>query len=270
MHLEHDVLGPASGDPLVIVQGLGDQLTKWADGFPRALIERGFRVVRFDNRDAGLSARAEAEYALEDLAADTVTVLDRVGVERAHLVGASMGGMVAQLVAARHPDRVSSLTSIMSSTGNPELSPPGEAALAALLATAPDPAADEAAYLAHTLGVARVLGSPGYPDDDRSLRANLLAAVRRAHHPAGTARQLAAVLSDGDRRARLAGVITPTLVVHGLDDPLFAVDHAHDTVAAIRGARLLTLPGVGHHLPAALYGTVADAVAELRTGAPRR
>ncbi|MFI5611683.1 alpha/beta fold hydrolase [Amycolatopsis sp. NPDC051903] len=266
--LAHDILGTALADPLIIIQGLGDQLTKWDDGFPQALVARGFRVIRCDNRDVGLSPRCPGGYSLADMAGDTIALLDHVGVARAHVVGVSLGGMVAQLVAAEHPSRVLSLTSIMSSTGNPALSPPNTEVLTALTAPAPDPA-DEDAFAAHARRLARMMGSPAYPDDEVTLRATLLAAARWAHDPAGVTRQLAAAVSDGDRRERLARITAPVLVVHGRDDPLFALDHARDTAASVRGAQLLELPGMGHNLPRALYATVADAIAALRASPHR-
>ncbi|WP_432846354.1 alpha/beta fold hydrolase [Amycolatopsis sp. CA-161197] len=272
--LEYDTVGPESGEPLVVVQGLGDQLTKWADGFPQALAARGFFVIRFDNRDAGLSTSfseagapdpsgsAKPPYRLEDMAADVVAVLDAAGVGRAHLVGASMGGMIAQLVAAGHPHRTLSLTSVMSSTGNPALPPPTPEAVTALTAPAPDPA-DEKAYLDHAAAAARTLGSPAYPYDEAELRATLLSTVHRAHNPGGVQRQLAALLADGDRRARLRHITAPTLVIHGADDPLIPPAAGEDTASTIPGARLLVLPGMGHNLPRELYDRVADAIAQL-------
>lgn len=199
------------------------------------------------------------------MAADTVAVLDAASAARAHVVGVSMGGMIGQLVAAEYPSRVLSLTSIMSSTGNPELSEAGATALAALMSRGPDPSEDEDAFADHALGIAKILGSPAYPDDEAELRATLLAETRRSHDPDGTARQIQAVIRDGDRRRRLGRITAPTLVVHGSNDPLFAADHARDTAASIPGARLLMMPGMGHHLPRALHSTVADAIAQFRT-----
>ncbi|QYN22039.1 alpha/beta fold hydrolase [Amycolatopsis sp. DSM 110486] len=276
--LEYDTVGPDSGEPLVVVQGLGDQLTKWDDGFPQALAARGFFVIRFDNRDAGLSTHfpdagipdlgavsagsAELPYCLEDMAADVVAVLDAVGVDRAHLVGASMGGMIAQLVAADHPHRTRSLTSIMSSTGNPALPPPTPEAITALTAPAPDPSNEEV-YLNHVAAAAQALGSPAYPYDEAELRATILSTVHRDHDPAGLQRQLAALLANGDRRAKLRRITAPTLVIHGADDPLIPPAAAEDTASTIPGAELLVIPGMGHNLPRELYDRVADAIARL-------
>ncbi|MEU3983815.1 alpha/beta hydrolase [Streptomyces sp. NPDC026672] len=281
--LEYDTLGPVSGEPLLIVQGLGDQMVKWDDGFHQALVHRGFRVIRFDNRDAGLSTHLDEEpvpdwttalaeaaqglapdvpYGLEDMAVDALAVLDALGVTRAHLVGVSMGGMIAQLLAADHPARVLSLTSIMSSTGNPAIPLARPEALAVLIAPTPDPS-DEDAYLAHALHVAKTLGSPGYPDDEAGLRARLLKAARRAFAPAGCGRQLAAIATGGDRRDKLKGITAPTLVIHGTDDPLVPIEAGQDTAECISGAELLAIPGMGHNLPAALYEDVADAITTL-------
>jgi pimeloyl-ACP methyl ester carboxylesterase len=192
--LEYDAIGSRSDEPLIIIQGLGDQMIKWSDGFHQALADRGFYVIRFDNRDVGLSTHLsevpvpdlvavltaigegrapDLPYQLGDIAADAAAVLDATGIERAHIVGASMGGMIAQLVAADYPRRTLSLTSIMSSTGNPTIPPAGPEAMAALTSPTPHPS-DEEAFLAHAVHVAKVLGSPGYPDDEAVLRANLI------------------------------------------------------------------------------------------------
>lgn len=280
--LEYDVMGQESGAPLLLIQGLGDQLTKWSDGFHHALVARGLRVIRFDNRDVGLSTHLDVEpvpdlaevqtalvegrtpdvpYHLEDMAADAVAVLDAVGVESAHIVGASMGGMIAQLVAADHPDRTRTLTSIMSSTGNPAAPQAMPEVIGALISPAPHPT-DEPAYLTHAVRVARLLGSPAFPEDESVLRANLLAAVRRSHDPAGFGRQVAALVANGDRRDRLRALEVPTLVIHGIDDPLLPVECGRETAAMVPGARLLTIPGMGHNLPAALYDRIADAIAD--------
>ncbi|MFR0357631.1 alpha/beta fold hydrolase [Streptomyces sediminimaris] len=284
IRLEYDVIGPTSGEPLLVVQGLGDQLTKWDDGFPQALVARGFQVIRFDNRDTGLSTHLDdapvpdldlvmaaaagapapaVPYTLDDMARDAVAVLDAVGVEYVHVLGASMGGMIAQLVAAHHADRVLTLTSLMSTTGNRALPLPTPQAIAVLTADAPDPRTDEDAWLEHSVAGARVLGSPGYPHDERRLRGALRAAVRRAHNPAGFLRQLAAISAAPDRRALLRELTVPALVVHGTDDPLLPFAGGQETADTIPGAAFLPLTGMGHHLPPQLYGTLADAVAAL-------
>lgn len=287
--LEYDTLGPRTGRPLLIIQGLGDQMIKWSDGFHQALVERGFFVIRFDNRDAGLSThlsdapvpdlgRAMLElatgrapsipYRLEDMAADAAAVLDAVGVPQAHIMGISMGGMIAQLFAINFGSRVLSLTSIMSSTGNRALPPAKPEAMAALTSPAPDPS-DEAAYLAHAVQAARAIGSPGYPEDENVLRANLTAAVRRSYDPAGFARQVAAIVMASDRRERLGGIKAPTLIIHGAADPLVPIAAGEDTAMAIPGSTLLAIEGMGHNLPRALYERVANAISEFVSSAEK-
>jgi pimeloyl-ACP methyl ester carboxylesterase len=281
--LEYDTIGSESGEPLLSVQGLGDQMIKWSDGFHQALSERGFYVIRFDNRDVGLSTHLDEApvpdfadllnsigegrvpdlpYRLEDMAADAVAVLDAAGIPRAHIAGASMGGMIAQIVAADYPKRILSLTSIMSSTGNPMLPPAGRDVIAALTSRTPDPS-DEEAFLVHAVRVARMLGSPGYPDDEKVLRANLLAAVKRNYDPAGFGRQLAAIAANGDRCEKLKRITAPALVIHGTDDLLVPFAAGEDTAASIAGAELLAIRGMGHSLPHALYRPIAEAIAGL-------
>jgi pimeloyl-ACP methyl ester carboxylesterase len=280
--LEYDTLGSCSGEPLLIIQGLADQMTKWSDGFHKGLVARGFFVIRFDNRDVGLSSHLNhlpppdlaavlgalaqgsvpaIPYCLEDMAADAAAVLAAVGVRRAHILGASMGGMIAQLFAASYPERTLSLISIMSSTGNPDLPPAKPEAMGALMAPAPDPS-DLEAYLAHAVNSANALGSPSYPEDEVVLKSNLTAFVQRSYDPAGVRRQIAAVLAGSDRRDRLGRVKSPALIIHGADDPLGPVEAGRDTAAAIPAAELKIIAGMGHNLPRALYDVVADAVAD--------
>jgi pimeloyl-ACP methyl ester carboxylesterase len=195
------------------------------------------------------------------MAGDAVAVLDAVGVERAHIVGASMGGMIAQLVAVEHPGRVLSLTSIMSTTGNSMLPPARPEAMAAL--TAPiSPQASLAEVLERGKMVSKAIGSPGYPSDDARLSERIERDFKRSFHPTGPARQMAAIVADGDRRERLAGVKAPTLVIHGADDPLVPVEGGRDTAEAIPGARIKEIPGMGHDLPLELVDEIAGAIAE--------
>jgi pimeloyl-ACP methyl ester carboxylesterase len=279
--IEYDTLGPTSGEPLLLIAGLGMQLIRWSGPFRELLVGRGFRVIRFDNRDAGLSThfngapvadleevaaarfrgeRPDVPYDLDDMARDTVGLLDALGIERAHIVGASMGGMIAQLVAADHAHRVHSLTLIMSTTGNPDLPPATPEAMAALMGRPPHPS-DEEAYLAHAARAVRAIGSPAYPAVEAELRARLLEAVRRNYDPAGSGRQMAAVAATGDRRERLRRITAPTLVVHGADDPLIRIEAAYDTAAHIAGAELMVIPGMGHDLPPALHPRIVAAIA---------
>lgn len=288
--LEYEIHGPADAAPLLLVMGLGAQLTLWPIELVNALVERGFRVIRYDNRDIGLSHKMEGArapgmvrhvlarrfgfnprvpYTLADMAADGVGLLDALGIDKAHVVGASMGGMIAQHIAFSHPGKVISLTSIMSTTGNPKLPAANREALAVL--TRRPASMAEAVLVEHGMLVGRTIGSPGYPADEARLRASTTANVRRSIYPAGMPRQLAAIIADGDRRARLAAVRAPTLVIHGEGDPLVPVEGGRDTAAHIPGARLKTIPGMGHDLPLALVDEIADAIAgHARNAAPER
>jgi pimeloyl-ACP methyl ester carboxylesterase len=277
----YDEFGPEGAPPVLLIMGLGAQMTRWSPAFCEAVADRGFRVIRFDNRDVGLSthfidagvpdmaavAQAVREgrkppvpYTLSDMAADAAGVLEALGIGRAHIVGASMGGMIAQLVAAEHPQRTLSLTSIMSNTGNPDTPRATPEAMAVLTNRPPHPS-DEEAYLAHSVAAARVTGSPAYPADEAVLRAQLLSDVKRCYEPTGFARQMAAVTASGDRREKLKTITAPTIVVHGEADPLVPVAGGRDTAANIRGAELMVIPGMGHDLPPVLYGAIADAIA---------
>lgn len=278
--IEVETHGPADAPPLLLIMGLGSQLIRWPQPLVDKLVARGFRVIRFDNRDAGLSQKfsgvpamsdviaalmagrkPDIPYTLDDMAADAVGVLDHVGAARAHVAGVSMGGMIGQLVAADYPDRVLSFTSIMSSSGNRELPPATPEAMAVLTTPSPDPHADEAGHVAHAIRNARVIGSPGFPFEEAFLRERALAEVRRSWAPQGVARQMAAVTVNGDRRARLARIVAPVVVVHGDSDPLIPLAGGKDTAANIPGAELRIVKGMGHDVPPGLYDTVVDAIA---------
>jgi len=284
--LEYETHGASSDPALLLIMGLGAQLTLWPIELVEALVARGFFVIRHDNRDIGLSTKfteagvpdmqavvtalmggkkPDIPYSLSDMAGDAVAVLDAVGVDKAHVVGASMGGMIAQLVAVEHPSRVLSLTSIMSTTGNPTLPPAKPEVMAALLTPiAPD--ADLEAAVMRGVSLWQTIGSPGFPADPARLRANVERDYRRSFHPTGPARQMAAIVADGDRRARLARITAPTLVIHGADDPLVPVEGGRDTAASIPGARLKEIPGMGHDLPLGLVDEIAGAIAEHAKG----
>jgi pimeloyl-ACP methyl ester carboxylesterase len=284
--LEVETHGDPANPPMLLIMGLGAQLTLWPIEFVEALVARGFYVVRFDNRDIGLSAKfthagrpnfpllvlmtkiglkPRLPYHLTDMAADAVALLDMLGLPKAHIVGVSMGGMIAQLVAATYPERVLSLTSIMSTTSNPKLPPPGKAALAALMTPVP-PEGGVGAYAEIGQMRAAAIGSPGYPADLQRQRERLECEYARSFHPTGAPRQYAAILADGDRRQRLKAITAPTLVIHGEDDPLITIHGGQDTAASIPGARLITYPGMGHDLPLALVDDMADAIAGLARG----
>jgi len=281
LSFEYDITGKDGDEPVLLIMGLGAQMTLWRQGFLDRLAARGYRVIRFDNRDAGLSEKLEAAgppdmaavlqayvekrlapaaYNLSDMANDAVGVLSGLGIERAHIVGASMGGMIAQLVAAEHPGRTLSLTSIMSTTGNRDLPPAKPEAMAVLNTPAPDPNVDLEGYLDSVVASSRVIGSPGWPADEADLRAFGLSNVKRCYYPVGFQRQYAAVLASPDRRPKLAGITVPTMVIHGEDDPLVPVEGGRDTAASIPGAELTLIPGMGHDVPPALYDRIVDAI----------
>ncbi len=288
--ITYDSFGSDKAPPVLLIMGLGAQMTRWRPEFCEQLAARGFRVIRFDNRDAGLSThlidagvpdmaevaaamqkgeKPDVPYTLSDMAADATGLLDALGLARAHIVGASMGGMIAQLVAADHPGHTLSLTSIMSTTGNPALPRATPEAMAVLTNRPPHPS-DEEAYLAHSLAAARVIGSPAYPVDEAVQRTQSLADVKRCYEPTGFARQIAAVTATGDRRAKLKTITAPTVVVHGAADPLVPVQGGHDTAENIPGAELVVIPGMGHDLPPVLYDTLIDAIVSVaeRSKAP--
>ncbi len=275
--LAYETFGSPQDIPLLLVMGLATQMIGWPDEFCRMLAGRGLYVVRFDNRDVGLSTHLDdagapdvlavmggdhsrVAYRLADMAEDTAGLLDALGLDGAHLVGASMGGMIAQTLAIRHPERVRSLTSIMSTTGDPAVGAPAEAALGALLAP---PATDRESAVQRAVDTYRVIGSPGFEFDEHGLRERAGLSFDRAYNPAGVARQLAAILASPDRTADLARVAVPTLVVHGEQDALIDVSGGRATAAAIPGAELLVVDGMGHDLPRAVWPELVDRITAL-------
>ena len=264
--------GDPSGVPLLLVMGFTAQLTAWPAPFVGELVARGFRVIRADNRDSGLSTHLDgvavnplevdptrAPYLLCDMATDLLGLLDHLGIARTHLVGESMGGMIAQELALDHPERVHSLCSIMSTTGAPDVGQPTAEAVLALLAP---PAPDREGALTRSVEVAAVIGSRSHPMAAEEVRRRAAEAYDRAFYPEGAGRQLAAMLSSGDRTERLRGLEVPTLVVHGLQDTLIQPDGGRATAAAIPGAKLLELAEMGHDLPAHLLTRIVDAIEE--------
>ena len=281
IQIEYEAYGDPANPPLLLIMGLGAQLTLWPIELVEALVERGYYVIRHDNRDIGLSTkfseagipnfrkvalmrmfglRARLPYRLTDMADDAAALLTELGIEDAHVVGGSMGGMIAQLVAINHPQRVRTLTSIFSTTGNRRLPPPRKEAMEALLSK-PPANADLEAVIPIGIKVARAIGSPAYPTPEDRLRQRITRDYHRSFFPEGAARQLCAILDDGDRRARLKKVTAPTLVIHGVDDPLVPVEGGRDTAKAIPGARLHEIPGMGHDLPLELVDEIAGAIA---------
>lgn len=264
----------ASGVPLLLVHGLGQQLTGWRPDLLKALVEKEFTVAVFDNRDVGLSTHldgvkadlkaigsgaAQPPYLVADLAADALAVMDAVGWDSAHVAGVSMGGMIAQQVAIDAPRRVRSLTSVMSTTGDRAVGRPQPGTLS-LLVTAPPP--DREGYIAHQLATWRTIGSPGYPTPEMELREAAEIAFDRAFDPRGTGRQFGAILASPDRTEGLRGLRVPALVVHGEDDPLVDISGGKATAAAIPGARGMYFPGMGHDLPRQLWPQFINALAE--------
>ena len=283
--IEVDDQGPANAEPLLLIMGLGMQLIGWPDDFVQLLVSRGFRVIRIDNRDAGLSQSfdhlgmphlalgalrhvlhlpVKAPYGLHDMAADAVGVLDVLNIQQAHICGASLGGMVSQHMAARHPQRVKSLTLMMTTSGSRKLPQPNWRVQRALLSR-PD-GQDPAAVVAHLQKLLVIIGSPAYPAEPEALRRRLLASVQRSYRPAGTARQLMAVAADGDRSALLPLIQSPTQIIHGLADALVPVGAGQDLAVRIKGARIDLVPGMGHDLPVQLLPRFADAIASIARG----
>jgi len=279
--IEVDDQGPPGGEPLLLIMGLGMPLVAWPQELVDNLVARGYRVIRMDNRDIGLSqgfdhlgvpslfraglryalrVRVNSPYTLQAMAEDALGVLDALGIARAHVCGASMGGMIAQHLAAKHPQRVKSLTLIMTTSGARSLPRPKPAVQRALLSR--PKGRDVATVVAHLERLLHLIGSPAYRPDPQRQRERLEAMVRRSWHPQGTARQLLAVVADDDRSAMLRHITAPTRIVHGADDPLVPVAAAHDLARKIPHAVLDVIAGMGHDLPLDLLPRLASAIAE--------
>ncbi len=271
----YESFGPDDAPPLLLVMGLGAQMTLWSPGFISELLERGFRVIRFDNRDVGLSTKTtgdvpdvmalylksaagepvDAPYSLSTMAADAVGLLDALSIPAAHVVGASMGGMIVQMMAIEHPDRVLSMTSIMSTTGATDVGQPDPSAIGALLAPPPT---DREGAIASNIATSRIIGGSLFDEAEATSRA--AESFDRCFHPAGAAFQIAAIASTGDRTERLRELNVPTLVVHGREDSLITMSGGEATAATIPGADLLVLGKMGHDVPAAYWSQLADAI----------
>jgi pimeloyl-ACP methyl ester carboxylesterase len=281
IEIEYDCFGKTDAQAVLLISGLGTQMTRWSETFCQMLVEQGLRVIRFDNRDAGLSthfdgasmpdlaAIADAAsrgeppnvpYTLFDMANDAVRLLDALMIKQAHVVGRSMGGMIAQLVASEHAERVLSLVCMMSSTGNRDLPQASAEVMAAMTSPAPHPLKDEQGYLAQCVAFSRVIAGRGYPFDESAQRDQALAELKRAYNPSGFWRHIAAIAAAGDLRPRLANISAPTLVLHGSDDPLVPPEAGKDTAANINGAELLIVDGMGHDFPPSLFGYVAGVI----------
>lgn len=276
--LAYDSFGSTSDPPVLLIMGLSSQMILWEREFCEMLAARGLRIVRFDNRDTGLSTKFSAAgmphirallsgrisgasavpYTLADMAEDAMGLLDDLGIDRAHVVGSSMGGMIAQEMAMRSPDRVMTLTSIMSTTGDPGVPPPRAEALEMLFWPVP---VDRDGFVEYFRKAWRLLSGPHYPMDDARARHLGEETFSRGIEPAAGARQFAAVIASGSRKERLGSVTTPSLVIHGSDDPLIPVQGGIDTAGSIPGARLVVMEGMGHYLPRQLWEEIVDAIA---------
>ncbi|MFP2906258.1 alpha/beta fold hydrolase [Pyxidicoccus sp. 3LFB2] len=275
IELFYDETGDRNAPPLLLVMGFTMQLIGWDAGFVRLLADRGFRVIRFDNRDVGLSTHldgvashlqdalagdtSQVPYRLSDMARDVVGLMDSLGLDAAHVVGASMGGMIAQVLAIEHPRRVLSLCSIMSTTGDRDVGQATPEAMAVLMA--PQATSREGA-IARSIKANQVVSSKVYPPSDELRRARAEAAYDRAFYPQGVARQFAAIVASPDRTPALRSVSAPTLVIHGEDDPLTQISGGEATARAISGSTFLRLPGMAHDLPEPLWPRIVDAIAE--------
>jgi pimeloyl-ACP methyl ester carboxylesterase len=274
VELVYETIGNPSDAPLLLIMGLGMQMIHWDVEFCELLAGRGFHVIRFDNRDAGLSSKirgpvpnvmrlmagmpAQVPYRLHDMAGDAFGLLDHLGIERTHVVGASMGGMIGQTMAIERPERVLSLASMLSTTGDRRVGTPKLRVWSVLMRRAPQ---DRDAYVRYFAKVFRMIGSPAYRVDEERTRELAGATYDRCHDPAGTARQLGAIMASGSRTEALRELDVPTLVIHGESDPLVPLRAGQATARAIPGAELITIPGMGHDMPRELWPRFADAIA---------
>jgi pimeloyl-ACP methyl ester carboxylesterase len=281
IEIEYETFGKKGDPALLLIMGLGAQLTLWPEPLCEGLAARGFHVVRYDNRDVGLSTdfdewgvpdiigafmklmkgdKVATPYLLDDLANDALGLLDALDVDRAHMVGASMGGMIAQIAAAKFPQRTRSLVSIMSTSGRRGL-PMGKPEAVGMLSAQPEGPAREQ-LIAHAIKLRTVIGSPGFPADPAELRALVERNIDRRYYPAGAARQYLAVMASGDRVDLLKTVKVPTLVLHGADDPLLPVDGGRDVASLVPGARIETFPGWGHDIPKEMVPKLVESLSK--------
>ncbi len=278
--IEYEEFGEQGAAPLLLIMGLGAQMVMWTEQFCNELAGRGFRVIRYDNRDVGLSTKFQEQcpdpravlaevmqgksvdppYTLSDMAQDAAGLLEALGISAAHIVGESMGGMIAQLLAIQSPERVLTLTSIMSTTGNPDLPQADPEVVTLLMRPVPD---EREARIEQGLEAARLISGPGFEFDEARARELAELALDRDPDPNGIARQMLAVVSGGSRKDALSSVTAPTLVIHGDADPLVPIAAGYDTAEAIPNARMMVIEGMGHGLPEPAWPGVIDAVAEL-------
>jgi pimeloyl-ACP methyl ester carboxylesterase len=281
----YEIFGAEDAEPMLLIMGLAAQMIHWDDDFCKELAGRGFRVIRFDNRDIGKSSKmtggkplkplellklrflkipVEAPYKLRDMADDVIGLMDALHIKSAHLVGASMGGMIAQEIAISYPQRVRSLTSIMSTTGNPKVPPPTRQASAMLMAP---PVTTKDEFIARFAQTWKILRVGSFPLDEARDRERAERTFARGLNPAGVGRQLRAILASGSRKERLRSVKAPTLVIHGTVDPLVRPEGGKDTAASIPGAKLLMIEGMGHAIPIPMWPEIIDAIDKHAHGA---
>ncbi len=278
IEIAYETFGDPSEPPLVLIMGLGYQMVFWDKEFCIQLSRQGYQVIRFDNRDVGLSTwldnagvqdivtmkqlmaqrkTAQAPYSLSDMADDVAGFLDALNMESAHIVGRSMGGMIGQMMAINHPERLKTLTSIMSSTSDPNLPPPKQEVLSILLE--PEPT-DIEGFVEHTIRIWHLLNGSVFPIDEALVREWARESYKRGLNPEGAARHFAAIVATGSRKEALKSINVPTLVIHGDSDPLVPVECGKDTAEAIPGARFIIIKDMGHTLPQAVYPQVIDAI----------
>ena len=270
-------LGNSEAPALLLIMGLAGQSIHWPDSFCQALVDRGLQIIRFDNRDAGLSTRmtsaptpnlpaalagdfSSVSYTLSDMAADSVGLLDALGIRQAHIAGASMGGQIAQTIAIEHPERVRSLVSMLSTTGSPSAGQPAPEALRQVFTGQPALTRDD--VIQQALRASRIVGSAGYEKDENEIAVRAGRAYDRGHDPQGIARQAVATIASGDRTERLRQLRVPTLVIHGLADRMVDVSGGRATAEAIPGAELVLIEGLGHDIPPALRPELAKRIAD--------
>ena len=279
IQIEYDTFGDKSSPPLLLIQGLGDQMIAWDEEFCKQLADKGLYVIRFDNRDVGLSTKfeeagipnipelmaaaaqgqtVEAPYTLNEMADDAIGLLDALGIEKAHVCGESMGAMITQVVGYLHPARVLSLIPIMGSTGTTDLSQAKPEVRKAMMTPAPQ---EREANIEHRVKNGPVYGGSGFPFDEKRSRDFAARTYDRAFYPQGSARQMAAIVANGNRKPLLAGITAPTLVIHGSEDPLLPLEDGLDTADSIPGAEMLIIEGMGHGLPVGAWPQIIEAIA---------
>ena len=280
IEIEYDTFGDPSAKPLLLVMGLGSQMISWDKRLCKMFVDKGFYVIRFDNRDVGLSTKFEEAgepdilkefmavqkgkkvsppYTVEDMANDAVGLLDALNIEKAHICGASMGGMIVQVITLNHPNRVLSLTSIMSTTGNPDLPQARPEAMQVLLKPSPT---EREAYIKHSVKSWRILYGSGFPYPEELFRERAAAVYDRSFYPQGMKRQMFAIMGAENRVQKLGSIKVPTLVIHGGDDPLVPVEGGKETAKSIPGAELLIIDGMGHSLPEPVWSQIVEAISK--------